>query len=63
MILNTSGSTFLLTLVSHSKMKLLSNIAAALVLALAAGNVAKIARDLGYSGISEETVPVRIQLP
>ena len=44
-------------------MKLISNIAAALVLALAAGNVAKIARDLGYSGISEETVPIRIQLP
>ena len=63
MILTTNGSTFLLTLVNHSKMKLVSNIAAALVLALAAGNVAKIARDLGYSGISEETVPVRIQLP
>lgn len=62
MILTTSGSTFLLTLVPHSKMKLISNIAALLVLALAAGNVAKIARDLGYSGISEETVPVRIQL-
>ena len=44
-------------------MKLVSNIAALLVLALAAGNVAKIAHDLGFSGISEETVPVRIQLP
>ena len=44
-------------------MKLVSNIAAALVLALAAGNVAKIARDLGFSGISEETTTIRIQLP
>ena len=63
MTLSTSGYTFLLTLVNHSKMKLVSNIAALLVLALAAGNVAKIARDLGFSGISEETTTIRIQLP
>lgn len=40
-----------------------SGIAALIVLALAAGNVVKIARDLGYTGVSPETVPVRIQLP
>ena len=43
-------------------MKLLSNIAALLVLALAAGNVSKILIQAGHSGISEETKTVRIGL-
>ena len=44
-------------------MNLASKIAVALVLALAVGNVTKIARDLGYTGTSSETRTVRIQLP
>ena len=44
-------------------MNLASKIAVCIVLALAAGNVSKIATDLGVSGISEETHTVRIQLP
>ena len=39
-----------------------SGIAFLVVLALAAGNVSKIAIQAGVSGISEETKPVRIQL-
>ena len=44
-------------------MNLASKIAVALVLALAVGNVSKIARDLGYTGTSPQTRTVRIQLP
>ena len=44
-------------------MNLASKIAALLVLALAVGNVTKIARDLGYTGTSSETRTIRIQIP